>query len=318
MCELVRRDAANATRHGLPFIVALIWLTACVGQPIDMQDMDAGPSPDLADAAPPAAAYMAAPPDTCVPDPTSTMPPLVCPHFTHCEPNAVAPARMRVVTWNIKVGSQRGLDKIIDTLRALNADIILLQEVDSDVERTGHVDQPRVIAEALGLAYIFAPTLNLEGGTYGIAMLSRLPFASAARIPLSNDDAAEVRTALAVDVCVGARQWRVINHHADYELAGAQRSVVEVLQALAAQRGSRTIFAGDFNQPPSERGPRACPLAGLVDAVAPFDTHATWGSERIDYVFVDRTIVDRVVDAEVIVVGKASDHNAVIVDLLTQ
>lgn len=60
---------------------------------------------------------------------------------------------IKAVQWNIERGYQ--LDEIIATLKRHQADIICLQELDIDCERTGHKNVPREIAEALGMNCVY-------------------------------------------------------------------------------------------------------------------------------------------------------------------
>ena len=121
---------------------------------------------------------------------------------------------MRVVTWNIQGGLTRegdrvDLDRVAATLRALDADLIALQEVDRCQPRSGEVHQARWLGEALGLHWAYAPALlgrlgsggcraapggpaetdawRLEGAGqrgYGNAVLSRVPLTRAEVLPL--------------------------------------------------------------------------------------------------------------------------------------
>jgi hypothetical protein len=54
-----------------------------------------------------------------------------------------------IVTWNIERGMQD--DAILQTLRRLDADILLLQEVDRFCKRTGYRDVARDLAAALDM-----------------------------------------------------------------------------------------------------------------------------------------------------------------------
>jgi endonuclease/exonuclease/phosphatase family metal-dependent hydrolase len=87
---------------------------------------------------------------------------------------------IRILTYNVH--KCRGLDRrilperIADTLRRLNADVIALQEVvgsSSTAERCG---QARLIADALGAYYCyFGENRRHRGAPYGNAVLTRLP-----------------------------------------------------------------------------------------------------------------------------------------------
>ncbi|KAJ1675974.1 hypothetical protein EV182_000187, partial [Spiromyces aspiralis] len=56
---------------------------------------------------------------------------------------------LRVVQWNLERGYK--LQQELDYLQTLDADIVCLQEVDIDNERSGNVNQAKIIAERLGL-----------------------------------------------------------------------------------------------------------------------------------------------------------------------
>ncbi|EFN58182.1 hypothetical protein CHLNCDRAFT_142016 [Chlorella variabilis] len=64
-----------------------------------------------------------------------------------------AKSTIKLLQWNIERGYQ--LAGIIEELRAIDADILSLQEVDVGCERSGSVDTGVAIAEALQLNYVF-------------------------------------------------------------------------------------------------------------------------------------------------------------------
>jgi len=117
----------------------------------------------------------------------------------------LAPARisepLRVANWNIERGKE--LDAILHYLRhdsvLSRADILLLNEVDIGMGRTGNRNIAKELAEALGMYYVYAPSFMVlcKGvigerchdepnrlGLYGDAVLSRYPILSAANVPL--------------------------------------------------------------------------------------------------------------------------------------
>ena len=63
-------------------------------------------------------------------------------------PPSIGARPITIVTWNIERGVQ--LEKIVATLRALDPDIALLQEVDRHCKRSGNTDVARELAHALG------------------------------------------------------------------------------------------------------------------------------------------------------------------------
>ena len=93
-----------------------------------------------------------------------------------------AQGTVRVAAYNIKHGE--GMDGVVDltraaeVLRALDADVITLQEIDQGTERTDRVDQARRLGELLGMEAHFGEFMPYQGGAYGMAVLSRLPVRS--------------------------------------------------------------------------------------------------------------------------------------------
>ncbi|BDA41513.1 hypothetical protein COCOBI_02-2940 [Coccomyxa sp. Obi] len=67
--------------------------------------------------------------------------------------NVPADRPLRLVQWNIERGYE--LEKVIEELQRLDADVIALQEIDIGCERSGNVDTGVAIAEALQLNYVF-------------------------------------------------------------------------------------------------------------------------------------------------------------------
>jgi endonuclease/exonuclease/phosphatase family metal-dependent hydrolase len=130
---------------------------------------------------------------------------------------------LRLASWNIFRGRTRDrdrfdLDLVLAALRDFDADVVALQEVDRDQEESGASDQARVLAEALGMDWRYAPTLlgplgrdpaatpagpgadDPGGPAYGIALLSRRPFRRAETVALPRTGRSEPRVALLTEV----------------------------------------------------------------------------------------------------------------------
>ena len=80
----------------------------------------------------------------------------------------------RVATFNIRHGE--GTDGVIDlgrvarAITATKAELIALQEVDRRLERSGMLDQAKVLGELIGLPVHFRSVLRRDGGRYGLAL----------------------------------------------------------------------------------------------------------------------------------------------------
>ena len=111
------------------------------------------------------------------------------------------PGRLRAIAWNVERGKRfealRGA--LLEDSRVADADLLLLTEVDVGMDRSGNLDVPRELAEALGMGYVFANfhlvlapgdrgEQDVEGknthAMHGCALLSRVPVRRVASVPL--------------------------------------------------------------------------------------------------------------------------------------
>ena len=210
-----------------------------------------------------------------------------------------------VGNYNIKSGVWTSLDEVGTVLLGMNADVIALEEVDRGMKRSGSVDESEVLAKRLGAEHVFAGTLNFDGGTYGIALLSKLPIVNVARFDLPRANGFEPRVAIDATVCAGKTPLHVIAAHADFLPWSSEAQAKAIAQHIGNDRG--VVVLGDFNAAPSATG-----MKGLIsqhgDALAQYDEGATFpGTDtRIDYILTSRGVT-----AAKRVQSKASDHFAV-------
>jgi endonuclease/exonuclease/phosphatase family metal-dependent hydrolase len=219
---------------------------------------------------------------------------------------------LRVATWNIQVGLSAPLDELAAELRAMEADIIGLQEVDYRVRRTGFIDQAQALATALSAHYVFAASIKWDEGDYGLAVVSRWPLVEVRRHRLDQAETGEPRIVLEVTVCADGRPLRLFNHHADVRSRSRQSGLAQLRELVASHINSGVIVLGDFNDGPAAPGLRGLLDAGLVDLGAEQNVPTAAGG-RLDYLLVDRPLAKRVRRAEVWRTDK-SDHHAVIAE----
>lgn len=300
----MQRYVANTmTLRGAEAVALALAALACAACDAGHRGAGATPPPDAAGAGSPPADY------------DKRM--FVTPRLAACDDTAPAPARLRVVTWNMHAALSSSVETVAGVLAGLDADILLLQEVDAFTNRSGEVDQPRQLAEILGYEYVFASALPWDGGEFGLAILSRLRFAAIERIWLDAAVTSEQRMGLVATLCRGAQEIQVVNHHADIFPAGATQNMKQLVAALGGAIGSGLVLGGDLNDEGSSPVIDALVENGMADVVKSYDPSATHGGRRLDYVLADSVLAPAVIAGEV-VPTTASDHRPVVAEFVLE
>ena len=236
----------------------------------------------------------------------------------------------RVLVYNMHAGKDaKGVDnlaRIAALVDSLHADIVLLQEVDVNTQRSGRVDQPAVLAKLSGHHVAFGKSLDYQGGDYGIAIMSRWPISSDTtyHLPVEppqerSGGSYEPRTALRVIIATPNGPLAVVNTHLDPSgddrwRRQEIRTFLGIVDTLR-QRGIPTVAGGDLNSTPESSTQQTVRAAGLRDAwticgqgdglTYPADSSV----KRIDYLYLTGAATCR--DA-VVITTDASDHRPVL------
>src|SRR5699024_9613411 len=114
---------------------------------------------------------------------------------------------IKILSYNIHHGNPPSekagyidLPAIANVINESKADIIGLQEVDVNVERSGDVDQIKELAKLTDTEYYFAKGIDLQGGEYGVAVLSKLPITHAENFSLPMTKNGEQRVLASITV----------------------------------------------------------------------------------------------------------------------
>lgn len=231
---------------------------------------------------------------------------------------------MRLVTWNIRAGrgidEVRSLQRIIDVLREIDADIVCLQEVERRMPSSGFEDQPAKLAVALGMTALFQTNLRLGPGAFGNAILSRYPLTKLADHALPNPRERagilrypEKRRALEVAVQHLSSPLTVFVTHWSLDSHDRLKSA-RILAERVKRANAPVIAAGDFNaEERSDEILRFREESELIDSwpQGEMTYPADVPNVRIDYVWHSREIqVQSARSASTL----ASDHLPVIVE----
>lgn len=204
------------------------------------------------------------------------------------------PERLTVVAYNIRMGfgldgrfDLTGLAEVVERQRP---DVVLLSEVDRAWLLNGGHDTLDLLADRLGMPYVFGPAAD---PVWGDAVLSRWPVRDPRTLPLAAVGAPTGAQALAVtlDLGDGVRTAVVSTHLQPPPGKGPvvqARAVADFATRYAA--GRPLVVAGDLNTEPGDEAFAEFTDAGLVDALAAARPLATSPADdprqQIDHIFV--------------------------------
>lgn len=231
---------------------------------------------------------------------------------------AAAPAlaeELRIMTYNIHHGEgmdgRIDLERIANVIRAEAPDVICLQEVDQRVDRTGKIDMPLELSKKLNMNVAFGPNLDLEGGKYGTATLTRFDIDAHENTRLPGRATVEPRGCLKITIRVGKSRVDILNTHFGLQSTERKEQAARVLELISDQT---TVLAGDLNE--TKDAPALRQLLTVfqdtfqVDRPGPKRTLIDGGeTSRIDFVLASRdanVLSSRIISTEL--AREASDH----------
>lgn len=179
-------------------------------------------------------------------------------------PNAFAaePLALRVLTYNIHhaegTDGKLDLDRIAAIITAQKPDLVAVQEVDKNTKRTGGVDQAAELGKRTGLHVAFGKAIDLQGGEYGQAVLSRFPIRSVTTHPLPGKPGQETR--IVVEVVVespGRSAVTLLATHFQHDDADTRTLQAAKVNELFGKLERPMILAGDLNATPDSDSMKA-------------------------------------------------------------
>jgi endonuclease/exonuclease/phosphatase family metal-dependent hydrolase len=219
-------------------------------------------------------------------------------HAPPREPGPPAdPERVRALHWNIEHGNRyEQIEKALAAHPQLeHSDLLLLNEVDLGMARSGNRDIAGALAAALGLHGVWVPQFietttgrdddrasatgrdNREA-LFGIAILSRWPIGDVRVVPLLGPETLRFeregmygrQVALIAAIERPGAPFVATVVHLDVHRTRADRAG-QMRDVLAALRGETrpVILGGDFNTHTFDRGPWWSPIAGALALVQP-------------------------------------------------
>lgn len=160
---------------------------------------------------------------------------------------AKEPVTLKIASYNIANGFNfKRINAIGKDIKEQNLDIVGLQEVDQFVSRSGNVDSMKLLSEASELPYYtFFKAIDLQGGEYGVGVLSRYPIVETERTEIySGTEEQRVLGHAVIDV-----DGYMINFFVTH-LSFESKSLRDAQFATIAEKTAELdnfIITGDFN-----------------------------------------------------------------------
>jgi endonuclease/exonuclease/phosphatase family metal-dependent hydrolase len=221
-------------------------------------------------------------------------------------------AGLRVVTYNVLQGYDAAGSKNptgqLDLLRRVDADLIGLQESDTNRAAGGNADLVRHLADQLDLYSYYGP--KSVPGTFGIALLSKYPIENARTFYMYSEG--EQTATIEAQVRAAGRLWNVyVTHLGNGGPIVQQEAILEVVRGQG-----NVVLMGDFNFRPDS--PQYELTTALLDDAWLFrwpegvDDQGRRFPRRIDHVFVSPGMG---VEKAHYITDPESDHPALVVEI---
>lgn len=180
-------------------------------------------------------------------------------------PDSTSSKVFSLMTYNIRHG--KGMDKKVDLSRIaneivlVNPDVVTMQEVDYKTERSEGKDTPEVIAALTKLGYksAFGKAIEMGGGEYGNAILSKQAPIAKAVIPLEGKEEQRCLLVLEFNDCYVATCHLSLDAESRSNSCYKICEVVKEISSGKFKQDGKKIFSGkekpfyltgDFNATP--------------------------------------------------------------------
>ncbi len=181
-------------------------------------------------------------PDTSDPDNNKNNP-----EFDPAVDSDVKPIKLNIGSYNIANGSKVDHDfkKLAADILSANLDVVGLQEVDINCDRSGNIETIKELSKLTGYQYYcFFKAINLGSGEYGNAILSKYPIVENERIELYSTG--EQRVVGRAKIDVNGTMINFFTTHLEWSPDSTRYKQMEQLNELLPQYDN-FVIVGDFN-----------------------------------------------------------------------
>ncbi|QDT33270.1 endonuclease/exonuclease/phosphatase family protein [Thalassoglobus polymorphus] len=234
--------------------------------------------------------------------------------------HSAEPTRLRILSYNIHhaEGVDRKLDveRIARVILSVKPDVVALQEVDQKVKRTDNIDQPAELARLTEMNIVFGANIELQGGHYGNAVLSRFPITQHKNHLLPNIDDSEQRGVIEAEIRLPKPNQSLLLFatHLDFRADERERlaSAKFINELIADHAQHPALLAGDLNATPDSETLKLFERKWTRTNEVPMATVPVNQPRRqIDFILHRPANRWKVVEFKVLDEAVASDHRAI-------
>jgi len=150
-----------------------------------------------------------------------------------------------------KGSSVTNLNAVADVIRTNAPDLLLVKAVDVNTNRSGHVNQPAVLSQLIGMPnYCFATSIaNFDGGQYGCVVYSRYPIVKSDTYILPTGDTNAEKGPLGVITLQINDTHKLVFAGTQLNSNATRRAaeLPELLRVIQLYPDDPFILAGNFN-----------------------------------------------------------------------
>lgn len=240
--------------------------------------------------------------------------------------------KLRVLSYNIHkciggVDRRYEPSRIVEVIRKLDADVVMLQEVDAGVKRSNGDRQVELLGDQLGLRYhTWFPNVEVRGGgQYGNAILSRYPLIESTNIDVTlrfKKRRSVLHGVLRVRHDEVDRTVHVFNMHlglARYERKRQLEMFLNSQPFAHLHHDTPVVVGGDLNDVYGGLGQLLAPSGFRGVDRRPL-TFPAWGPMRaLDAIFVRGAMeLQKLVRCDSDLARRASDHRPLVAEVKLQ
>ncbi|QDH80359.1 endonuclease [Echinicola soli] len=199
---------------------------------------------------------------------------------------------LKIISYNLRFGERASMEEFANFIKAQDADLVALQEVDIKTfrKRAPHQngkDFMGELAHMTGMFAVFGKTIDYAGGYYGIGILSRYPMSKTERILLPFTENGKEQRALLVATIELASDKTIVfaSTHLDYTNTEERQLQVKQINETLLSKSIPVLICGDFNaRPTSNEINSSMSLWSLLDNQEP-TSPSDEAKYKIDYIF---------------------------------